>query len=316
MNIESNPTTPTFTASFYHFLKISEPEHLKSELTNFCLGHKLIGTIVVAHEGLNGSVEGTFKAVNNLLIFLKNNLYIEQMTTNIVKSSLPSFKRLKVKIRKEIVSIGLNNIDPSTYSGEHVSHHQWNQLLLDPEVIVIDARNDYEIDIGTFESATRPKTQNFREFPRKAEDILAGSLERPIAMFCTGGIRCEKASSLLVEKGYKKVFQLDGGILNYLKTVEPDQSLWKGDCFVFDDRVAVNERLEPANYEKCHGCRKPLSAIDRQSLVFEYGIACHHCADSLGEARRASLRERHKQTELAKKRKKEQLTLIKSPASY
>ena len=299
----NKPTTHSFTASFYHFLKISEPEHLQSALANFCVGHGLIGTIVIAHEGLNGSVEGTLDAVKNLLIFVKNHLRIERMTTNIVKSKIPSFKRLKVKIRKEIVSIGLKNIDPSIHSGEHVSHHQWNQLLLDPEVVVIDTRNDYEIDIGTFQSATRPKTQNFREFPKKVEDLLGGNLETPVAMFCTGGIRCEKASSLLVEKGYKKVFQLDGGILSYLKTVKPEQSLWQGDCFVFDDRVAVNERLEPANYEKCHGCRKPLSALDRQSPLFEYGIACHHCSDTLDAERRASLQERHKQMELAKKRK-------------
>jgi UPF0176 protein len=304
MNNEKKYTTYGFTASFYHFLEIPEPEYLKASLTNFCLGHKLIGTIVIAHEGLNGSVEGSLESVNNLLIFIKNHLCIENMTTNIVRSPIPSFKRLKVKIRKEIVSIGLEGIDPGTYSGKHVSHHQWNQLLLNPDVVVIDTRNDYEIDIGTFESASRPKTQNFREFPEKVEDMLGDDLEKPIAMFCTGGIRCEKASSLLVEKGYKQVFQLDGGILNYLKSVEPDQSLWRGDCFVFDDRVAVNGRLEPANYEKCHGCRKPLSSVDRQSPLFEYGITCHHCAGSLDEERRASLEERHKQTELTKQRNK------------
>ncbi len=293
------------TASFYKFVNVVDACALKSDLTNFCTGNAIIGTIVIAEEGINGSVAGNSAAIAALLQYVRKRLQISELIVNAVPTPTPTFKRLKVKIRKEIVSIGLDKVKPAKNTGKHVSATEWNNLLTDPEVLVIDTRNDYEIDVGTFKTAVRANTKNFREFPEQIKALLNGNLDKPIAMFCTGGIRCEKASAHLVELGHKNIYQLKGGILTYLEDSPQEDSMWEGDCFVFDDRVAVNENLEPAAYEKCHGCRKPLSLADRQLKEYEYGISCHHCIDGLNDFRRASLMERNHQVRLKEERAEE-----------
>lgn len=290
------------TMSFYRFVRIIDTDRLKIDLTNFCQGNAIIGTIVIAEEGVNGSVSGENAAIKALLSYIKKRLNIEEIVINSATSVIPTFKRLKVKVRKEIVSIGLTDVKPGLNTGTHVSGNEWNDLLNNPDVLVIDTRNNYEIDVGTFKTAVRANTKNFREFPEQIKELLEEDLEKPIAMFCTGGIRCEKASAHLLALGHKQIFQLKGGILSYLQDNSKDHSMWEGDCFVFDDRVAVDANLEPADYEKCHGCRRPLSPDDRRSKEYEYGISCHNCIDSLNDNRRASLMERNHQAQLAKTR--------------
>jgi len=290
------------TTSFYRFIQIVDTNQLKIDLTNFCQGNAIIGTIVIAEEGVNGSVSGKNAAIKAFLSYIRKRLNIEEIIINSATSAIPTFKRLKVKVRKEIVSIGLTNVKPELNTGIHVSGNEWNDLLNNPDVLVIDTRNNYEIDVGTFKTAVRANTKNFREFPEQIQELLEGDKEKPIAMFCTGGIRCEKASAHLLELGHKRVFQLKGGILSYLQDSTKEHSMWEGECFVFDDRVAVDANLEPADYEKCHGCRKPLSPDDRRLKEYEYGISCHNCIDSLNDSRRAALIERNHQTRLSEVR--------------
>jgi UPF0176 protein len=301
--------TSDVTTSFYKFITVVDPNLLKMDLTNFCVGNSLIGTIVIAEEGVNGSVSGRSAAVEALLCYIRKRLDITELVINSAPSQVTTFKRLKVKVRKEIVSLGLDTVKPEKITGTHVDADEWNNLLIDPEVLVIDTRNNYEIDVGTFKTAVRANTKNFRDFPAQIKDLLDGNLEKPIAMFCTGGIRCEKASAHLLNLGHKHVYQLKGGILSYLDDATKNRSMWEGDCFVFDDRVAVSKDLEPADYEKCHGCRKPLSTADRKLEEYEYGISCHHCIDSLDDTRRAALMERNRQANLVEARLSKMLSI-------
>ena len=213
------------------------------------------------------------------------------------------FPRLKVKLKKEIVTIGDCEINPGEKVGEYVDPLDWNQLITDEDVLVLDTRNTYEVSIGSFEGAIQPETTNFREFPEWAE--TEGSKlpkDKKIAMFCTGGIRCEKASSLLKDKGFEKVYHLKGGILNYLEKVKPEESLWSGECFVFDDRVALNHKLEPGSYDLCHGCRMPITEKDKLSAKFIRGVSCSHCFDDKTEEQKRRYADRQMQIDLAKSR--------------
>ena len=209
---------------------------------------------------------------------------------------------MKVKLKREIVTMGQANIDPNECVGRYASPQEWNVLMDDPEVLVIDTRNEYEVEIGTFEGAVNPHTNSFREFPDWVDQNLDPSKHKKVAMFCTGGIRCEKSTSLLVSKGFENVWHLKGGILNYLETIPPEESDWDGECFIFDNRVSVTHGLKDGGTQLCYGCRWPLSDEDLQSEKYEYGISCPRCFDSLNEAKRQSLEERHKQLKLAEKR--------------
>jgi UPF0176 protein len=208
---------------------------------------------------------------------------------------------MKVRLKKEIVRLGMPEVNPNDQVGEYVAPEDWNALISDPSVVLVDTRNDYEYEIGSFQGALNPNTKSFRDFPEYVERELADKKDQPVAMFCTGGIRCEKSTSLLLKQGFTKVYHLDGGILNYLEKVDADKSLWKGDCFVFDNRVTVDHQLEPGDYEMCHACRHAITDEDKLSPFYQEGISCPHCHDSLSEEQRARAAQRQKQVEISQK---------------
>ena len=265
---------------------------------------KLKGTILLAEEGVNGTVVGLPDALDRLEATLVNLFGAMEFKRSALDEDNPGFYRFKVKLKAEIVSFGVPDLDVQV-GGEHVNAAKWNELLADPEVVVIDTRNQYEIDIGTFPGSVSPETTNFREFPEwVASNLSSDEDERkpPIAMFCTGGIRCEKASAYMRAQGFDEVYQLDGGILKYLEHVTPGENRWDGECFVFDQRVSVDENLEQGSYQQCYACRHPVSAEDMTHPAFEKGVRCPHCADAFTAEQRAAFKERQKQVELAEKR--------------
>ena len=293
---------PITIAAFYKFARLDNVENLRDRLHQFCTEQGIVGTILLAAEGINATVAGSDTSIQRLLDRLNSD---ERLAGIKAKRSLASeapFHRLKVKVKAEIVTMGVTGLDPARTTGIHVDAQQWNQLLKDPDVIAIDTRNDYEYHIGTFQSAISPETKNFREFPKFVEQNLDPQQHRKIAMFCTGGIRCEKASAYLLEQGFEEVYQLDGGILNYLEHQPEDESLWQGECFVFDGRIAVNHALEPGSHIMCYGCRRPLSAADCASDRYEAGVSCPHCYDGLTEDQKTSFRERWRQEVMARQR--------------
>lgn len=299
-NCASSQTSVTI-ATFYKFAPLAELEELRDRLQQFCNREAIIGTILLADEGINGTVAGSQQAIDTLLSHLTRQ---EELAGLKAKQSVAEdvpFHRLKVKVKSEIVTMGIEGIDPGQRTGMHVDVQRWNELLQDPEVLTIDTRNDYEHHIGTFQSAISPNTKNFREFPQFVDCHLDPQQHRKIAMFCTGGIRCEKASAYLLAQGFEEVYQLEGGILNYLEQ-QPEESLWQGECFVFDGRVAVNSELEPGSHIMCFGCRRPLSPEDCQSEKYEAGVSCPHCYDSLSYSQRTSFRERWRQETIARDR--------------
>ncbi len=287
--------------AFYQFLTVAEPENERMSLQT--LGEKLglRGTILVASEGVNGTVVGNTQALHQLSQHLLERYGVKSQKWSDLHSGNSGFHRFKVRVKPEIVSFGVDDLDMSE-TGEHVSAQRWNALLDDPEVLVIDTRNDYEIDIGTFDRAVSPHTDSFRQFPEWVGDNLDPQKHTKIAMFCTGGIRCEKASSFLLNQGFDSVYQLDGGILQYLEDAKTDESRWNGECFVFDQRVSVNAQLEQGAYKQCYACRHPLSREEITSPDFEHGVSCPHCIERTSETRRQQFRERQHQVGLAVQR--------------
>ncbi|PZD70731.1 Thiosulfate sulfurtransferase GlpE [Acaryochloris thomasi RCC1774] len=291
----------------YKFIYIEDCLPLKEQLIEIFQAHNLMGTILLATEGLNGTVAGPASGIEALFQFLHQDSRFVDLWPKLSYVPSPPFKRMKVKVRREIVSMGLEGIDPAEKTGTHIDPKNWNELIRDPEVLVIDTRNQYEYEIGTFEGAKSPETENFRQFPQFVDEQLNPKEHPKVAMFCTGGIRCEKASAYLLEQGFEEVYQLEGGILNYLQAHQPENSLWNGECFVFDERVAVDEQLQPGSHTMCFGCRHPLSEQDYQSEKYEPGISCPHCFDQLTESQRASFAERRLQMELAAQRSQKHL---------
>ena len=289
-------------ATFYKFIELDRLEALQSKLKAFCENNDIMGTILLAEEGINSTLSGEKESIDQFFQFLKKDERFADLQPKLTEIDQPPFLRLKVKIKPEIVTMGVEAIEPTITTGKHIDPDTWNQIISDPDVLVIDARNEYEYKVGTFQNAISPHTDSFRQFPEFVEENLDPREHKKIAMFCTGGIRCEKASAYLVEKGFEEVYQLHGGILNYLETVSSEESLWKGECFVFDQRVAVTEELEIGNYELCYACSQPLSPEDRQSEKYEPGISCPYCYDQLTEKQRDRCRERRRQQELAKQR--------------
>lgn len=292
-------------ATFYQFVPLSDLESLRSHLLQFCSDRALKGTLLLATEGINATVAGTRPAIDELLQELRNIPQFSNLDNLEYKESLAEivpFQRLKVRIKKEIVTLGREEANPRDRVGTYVTPEQWNQILQDPDVTLVDTRNDFEVEIGTFKGAKNPKTQSFREFPNYAQQQLDPEKTPKIAMFCTGGIRCEKATSYLLKQGFKEVYHLKGGILKYLEDVPEDESLWEGECFVFDDRVAVRHGLEPGSYELCLSCGRPVSPQDRESPQYEAGVSCPHCYDSLSEDKRRRQREKVKQLTLQRQR--------------
>ena len=293
--------------AFYKFIHFPNYISYQSEILNFCIERNIKGTILLAEEGINVAAAGTKKNIYELLNFLKADNRFSDITHKESYSEEIPFHRMRVKLKKEIVSLGRPNINLSTPSGIRVDPKNWNILLADPDVVLVDARNDYEYQIGTFKNAISPKTTNFREFPAFIKEKLNTEKNKKIAIFCTGGIRCEKASSYMLSKGFENVYQLNGGILKYMDEIDTDKSLWEGECFVFDSRVSVDSELAKGNYEQCYACRRPLSEKELQSNLYQKGISCSYCINETSDTQRASFRERQQQVELAEKRNKKHI---------
>ncbi len=290
--------------SFYRFVSLSSLDDLRAELQTQAVANNLLGTILLANEGINGSVVGARADIEAFLEGISVRAEMAALSGRWTRAHQAPFKRMRVKLREEIVTMGQPGIDPAVGTGKHVDAQTWNELLQDDEVIVLDTRNDYEIEIGTFPGALDPKTNSFRDFPAYVEANLESLRRQPVAMFCTGGIRCEKASALLLERGCKEVYQLDGGILAYLDSVDDEQNLWDGECFVFDSRVAVDATLEPGHHVQCHACRRPLSPEDLNSELYEEGLSCPACHGKVDAEKLAALRERRKQNALRRQRER------------
>jgi len=288
-------------AAFYKFAPLPDYQERREPLREFCEAHGVKGTILLAVEGINSTVAGPKDGMAKVLERIQSDPAIGKLTIKYSQASEIPFYRMKVRLKKEIVRLGRPDVNPNDQVGEYVDPEDWNDLISDPDVTLIDTRNDYEHDLGTFQGAANPHTKNFREFPEYVDTELSGKEDKPIAMFCTGGIRCEKSTSLLLKKGFKKVYHLDGGILNYLEKVDPAKSLWRGDCFVFDNRVTVNHRLEPGEFEMCHACRHAISEEDKDSPEYEEGISCPYCFESLTGKQRERAAQRQKQIEISQK---------------
>jgi UPF0176 protein len=284
-------------AALYRFVDFPDFAERREPLLELCQANEVKGTLLLAKEGINGTIAGPEAGVQEVLDHLRADARFADLQPKFSRASAAPFHRMKVRCKKEIVTMGVEGIDPNQIVGTYVAAKDWNALIQDPEVTLIDTRNDYEVAIGSFEGARDPKLGSFREFPAwlKAE-VEDG---QKVAMFCTGGIRCEKSTAYLKQLGVREVFHLQGGILKYLETVPEEQSLWKGECFVFDERVAVGHGLAVGSYALCRACRYPIQAEDRERVEFEDGVSCHHCFARTSEAKKSSYRERRKQIELA-----------------
>lgn len=289
-------------AALYKFVTLEDFEALREPLRQTMVDNDVKGTLLLAREGINGTVAGTREGIDALLAWLTADPRLHDIDHKESFCDEPPFYRTKVKLKKEIVTLGVPGIDPNDTVGTYVEPEQWNALIDDPEVLLIDTRNDYEVAIGTFEGAIDPKTTTFREFPEYVRAQFDPAKHKKVAMFCTGGIRCEKASSFMLKEGFEEVYHLKGGVLNYLEKVPEARSKWRGDCFVFDNRVTVRHDLSEGEFEQCHACRMPVSTLEMQSPDYVPGISCPHCIDSLPEKTRAAARERQRQIELAKAR--------------
>ena len=289
-------------AALYKFTSLPDYLKLRAPLQDMCdlLGVK--GTLLLANEGLNGTVSGPAKGIDDLIVFLMADPRLADLDVKYSSADRSPFYRMKVRLKREIVTMGVNGIDPNKTVGTYVDPSDWNALISDPNTILIDTRNDYEVGIGTFKGAVNPNTKTFREFPAWVE-ANRNNIDKPkVAMFCTGGIRCEKASSFMLENGFDDVYHLKGGILKYLETQEESQSLWEGDCFVFDQRVAVTHGLEESDYDQCFACRKPITEEEKRLPQYEKGVSCHHCHGTMSNSQRSGFAERQKQISLAKAR--------------
>ena len=303
---ETPPDKGVIVAAFYKFIHLSDPVDVQRDLQKACESAGILGTILIAHEGINGTVCASREGICALMAHFADSPYFSDIQPKYSFAEEPAFYRMKVRLKREIVTMGQPDIDPENSVGTYVSPQDWNALISASDTLVIDTRNRYEVAIGTFENAIDPETASFREFPAWIENYLADLPEhkRPknIAMFCTGGIRCEKATSYLRARGYENVFHLEGGILKYLETMPAEDSAWRGECFVFDQRVSVKHGLAPGAYDQCHACRTPLTQEDKQRASFEHGVSCLHCIDAHDDADRARFRERQKQIRLSKER--------------
>lgn len=294
-------------ATFYQFANLPDCINWQRKLRTHCKKFNVLGTVILAEEGINGTVSSSAEGIKEILAFIKKDERFSQMPYRISTTPRKTFYRIRVVVRKEIVTLGDATINPNDKVGTYVEPKNWNKIIQDPDTVVIDTRNDYEVELGTFEGATNPNTETFCQWDEYVKENLQSQKDKKVAMFCTGGIRCEKASSHLLQNGFKEVYHLKGGILNYLENIEPEDSLWKGECFVFDHRVSVVHGLKDGDSKICFGCRWPLKLEDMESEKYESGICCPHCADSLDPVRRASLQERNRQIQIARKKKTEHL---------
>lgn len=306
-NSKEESNTKIVVAALYKFANLDNYQALREPLLKHCQSKGIMGTLLLASEGINGTVSGTRSAIDSLIRYLKSDARLQELEHKESYCAEHPFYRMKVKLKKEIVTLGVPQIDPNQEVGEYVAPKDWNELISDPEVILIDTRNDYEVAIGTFEGAINPNTTNFREFPEYVAKNLADAKDKKIAMCCTGGIRCEKSTAYLLQQGFKHVYHLQGGILKYLEEIPPEQSLWNGECFVFDNRVAVDHELQQGQYDQCFGCRHPISEEDKAAPEYKPGVHCPHCFASLNQDQVQRFSERHKQVNLAKQRNEQHI---------
>ena len=294
------------TIAFYHFVSLKNIKELQPFIHDFCQRNHIKGTILLANEGINGTISGQKNDIHQFIKFIKTDSTFNNNFKNLEhKESWATknpFYRMKVRLKKEIVALGVDGVSPTDKVGKYVNPEDWNKLIEDPDTIVIDTRNNYEVDIGSFKNAINPQTDTFREFPTYVEKNLKDKKQKKVAMFCTGGIRCEKATSLMLEKGFEDVYHLKGGILKYLETIPKEKSLWQGECFVFDQRVAVTHGLDEGQYDQCYACRHPLSPEELESDQYTKGISCPYCFNKLSDKKRAGVTERQKQIILSKSR--------------
>ena len=298
-----NNTNPSVVvAALYRFARFPDFEAFRQPLFEAMLAAEVRGTLLLAAEGINGTIAGSRLGIDKVLDFLQQD---ERFAGLEVKESYVDdnpFYRTKVKLRKEIVTMGVQDIDPNEIVGTYVDAEDWNELISRPDVLLLDTRNKYEVEIGTFDGAVNPETDSFREFPEYVARHLDPGNHKKVAMFCTGGIRCEKSTAYLRQRGFDEVYHLKGGILKYLELVPESESKWQGECFVFDNRVTVNHKLEQGAYDQCHACRMPITEQDKESEYYQKGISCHHCCDKHTPDQVKRYAERERQIELAKQR--------------
>jgi UPF0176 protein len=300
---DSAQPEPLQVAAFYGFTALNQLAELRNQLQELAAAAGVRGTILLASEGVNGTISGSQAGVARVLNRLRGIEGLERLQAKFSQAPIQAFHRLKVRVKPEIVTMGCPEVKPAERVGTYVAPAQWDELIRDPHTLVVDTRNDYEVAIGSFAGAIDPKTSSFREFPAWVQRVLRPLVQqrqpRAIAMFCTGGIRCEKASSYLLQQGFTDVHHLQGGILNYLEQIPEAQSSWQGECYVFDKRVAVNHSLEPGVHSLCHACGLPLSPAERQLESYVKGVSCIHCIDRFSEADRVRFADRQRQMELA-----------------
>ncbi|MES2189011.1 MAG: rhodanese-related sulfurtransferase [Pseudomonadota bacterium] len=298
------------TAALYKFVELPDHASLQAPLLACCEANGVKGTLLLAAEGINGTISGPEAGVRAVLAWLRSDARLAQLEHKEAWAEQLPFYRMKVRLKREIVTLGVPDVHPALNAGQYVRPADWNALLAEPDVVLVDTRNDYEVSIGTFEGAINPATASFSELPGWVEREMAeggklapvGGKKPRVAMFCTGGIRCEKSTAFMRSKGFDEVYHLEGGILKYLETVPQAQSTWQGECFVFDERVSVGHGLQPGKFTLCRSCRDPLGEEDRQSPLYELGVSCAHCHATTSEEQKAGYRERQRQVELAEKR--------------
>lgn len=306
----TNTNQAIVVCAMYKFVRLDDIEEIKPGLLRQMLNTGVKGSLLLAAEGINGTIAGSRNAIDALIAYLDQDPRLQNIVCKESYADNNPFLRTKVKLKKEIVTMGVPGIDPKHIVGTYVKPADWNDLILRDDVVLIDTRNDYEYAVGTFKGAINPHTKSFRELPDFVKQNLDPAKHKKVAMFCTGGIRCEKSTAYLKELGFAEVYHLEGGILKYLEEIPEQDSTWQGECFVFDNRTTVNHQLEKGQYDTCHACRRPINESDKKRPEYEPGVSCHHCINEHTEQKKAGLRERANQMKLAKARGTQHLGAI------
>ena len=288
--------------ALYKFVTLDDYALIQPPLLALMLKYDVKGTLLLAQEGINGTIAGSRSGINAILTYLQSDPRLAALSYKESYTDQPPFLRSRVKLKREIVTMGVEGIDPKQVVGTYVKPTDWNDLISDPNILLVDTRNDYEVQVGTFKNALNPKTDSFREFPGYVKQELDPEKHNKVAMFCTGGIRCEKSTAFLKEQGFDEVYHLEGGILKYLQEVPAEESLWEGECFVFDERVTVNHQLQRGEYDQCNACRMPITEQNKLSEQYQHGVSCPHCFEKTSDKQKARFAEREKQMQLAQQR--------------